>query len=107
MYSKDYREGVFQIKEEENLTYEETSKRFKINIRTLFRWKKRLSPKLKREKPATKIDMKKLATDVERNPDKFLYERAKDLKVGITTVFYALKRLKISRKKNSQSSKSR
>ena len=92
---------MFQIKQEENLTFEQTAQRFQINIRTLFRWEKRIEPILKRNKPATKIDMQALEEDLEKNPDRFQYERAVDYGVSQAAIFYALKRLKVSRKKNA------
>jgi len=103
-YSLDFRKKVFQIKDKENLTFEATSKRFNIGIRTLFRWQQNLEPKKKRNKPATKIDMKKLKLDVKNNPDTYLSERAERFGVSISGIFYALKRLDISYKKNSISS---
>lgn len=106
MYSLDYRLRVFEIKKEEGLTYEETRKRFRISMRTLFNWRKRLKPKIKRNKPATKIDMKGLEGDVKKYPDAYLEERAKRFDVSIPCVFYALRRLKISYKKNSASPQS-
>lgn len=99
-YSLDYRQRVFSLKEERCLTFKETSKLFDVDIRTLFRWQKRMQPKLTKDKPATKIDMQALKEDVKKNPDRFQYERAKDHGVSQAAIFYALKRLKISRKKN-------
>ena len=45
MYSLDYRQRVFKVKEEEGLTYEETSKRFGVGMRTLFNWKQKIDPR--------------------------------------------------------------
>jgi len=106
-YSLDFRERIMKIKEEEDLTFEKTSKRFGIGIRTLFRWQRDIEPKTTRNKPATKIDMCKLKADVEKNPDAYLSERAEHFDVSISCIFYALKRLDISYKKNSVSPKSR
>ena len=103
-YSLDFRRRVIKMKEADELTWDEVSQRFGIAIRTLFYWKKRLKPKIKRNKPATKIDMNKLKADVEENPDRFQYERAKDYGVTAWAIGIALKRLKISLKKNSKSS---
>ncbi|MBS9765912.1 MAG: HTH domain-containing protein [Flavobacteriaceae bacterium] len=58
-YSLDFRKHIFIIKEKENLTFQELSDRFSISIRTLFRWLKRIEPKNKRDKPSSKIDMKR------------------------------------------------
>ena len=107
MYSLDYRQRVFEIKKEENLTYAETSKRFKVGMSTLFNWKKKLEPKGKWERPATKIDMTDLARDVKDNPDQYQYERAKKYNVTAWAIGLALKRLQISCKKNHKSPQSR
>lgn len=106
-YSLDFRKRVMAIKSEKNLTFEKTSKRFGIGIRTLFRWQKRLEPIKTRNKPATKINMERLREDVKKEPDAYLSERAERLGVSVTGIFYALRRLNISNKKNSVSSKSR
>lgn len=99
-YSLDFRQRVFKIKEKEGLTFQELSDRFEIPIRTLFRWQRRIEPKVKRDKPSTKIDMDALRKDVEDHPDRFQYEHAKKFGVHQSTIFYALKRLGFSNKKN-------
>ncbi len=48
--------------------------------------------------------MKALEKDVKDNPDHYQYERAKKFGVSQSAIFYALKRLNISNKKNSISS---
>ena len=103
-YSLDLRKQVFLVKKKEQLTFEEVSARFSVPIRTLFRWQNRITPKAKRNKPSTKINMDKLLEDVEENPDHYQYERAKRFGVSQSAIFYALKRLKISNKKNAISS---
>lgn len=100
-YSLDFRKKVFKIKYKERLTFQEASDWFGIPIRTLFRWQKNIEPITKRNKPSTKIDMEALRKDVEENPDLYQYERTKKFGVGQSTIFYALKRLKITNKKNS------
>ncbi len=105
-YSVDYRSRVLKIKSEENLTYDETSKRFGVGRTTLFQWKQRLEPLKTRNKPATKIDMDALKKDVEKTPDRFQYERAEDYGVSPWAIGLALKRLRISHKKNSISPES-
>lgn len=104
-YSLDFRQRVFAIKDKKNLTFEATSKRFNIGIRTLFRWQQKIEPKKNRNKPATKINMEKLEKDVQKKPDDYLSERAERFGVSVSGIFYALQRLKISYKKNSVSSK--
>lgn len=105
-YSLDFRKRVFALKEKEDLTFEETSKRFGIGIRTLFRWKQRLEPKTTRNKPATKINMEALKKDIAKRPDAYMFERAERFGVSTSGIFYALRRLKMSYKKNSVSPKS-
>ncbi len=106
-YSLDFRKQVFKVKEKNNFTFEETSKHFGITIRSLFRWSKRLEPKLKRDKPASKVDMKRLEKDVKKHPDSYQYERAEKFGVTQSAIYYALKRLGISVKKNASSPKSK
>jgi transposase len=98
-YSLDFRKQVFKIKSEEQLSAAAVSKRFGISVRTVLRWKKRLEPKLTRNKPATKIDMDALKKHVEDYPDAYQYERAQVFGVSPNCILYALRRLKISRKK--------
>ncbi|TGV04754.1 IS630 transposase-related protein [Flavivirga rizhaonensis] len=99
--SLDSRRRLFKVKAKEQLTFQEVSARFGIPIRTLFRWQNRIEPKTKRNKPATKLDMDALRKDVEDHPDLYQYERAKKFGVSQSAVFYALKRLKVSNKKNA------
>lgn len=106
-YSLDFRKQVFKIKLENHLTFEETGERFGVPARTLFRWQQSIEPQTKRNKPATKIDMAALLKDVEENPDDYQYERAKRFGVCQSTIFYALRRLSVSNKKNAIPSKSR
>ncbi|UZO79420.1 transposase [Aquimarina sp. ERC-38] len=100
-YSLDFRQRVFKVKEEEGLSFQELSDRFRVTTRTLFRWQKCIEPKVKRNKPATKIDMGALAKDVADHPDHYQYERAKKFGVTQSSIYYALKRLNISNKKNA------
>ncbi len=103
-YSLNFRKHVFKMKEKESLPFQELSDKFEIPIWTLFRWQNRLEPKTKRNKPSTKVNMEALQKDIEQNPGLFQYERAKKFDVSQSTIYYALKRLKISYKKNAISS---
>ena len=106
-YSIDFRKRVFAVKAKKGLTFEQTSERFDLPIRTLFRWQQRLEPCTTRHKPATKIDMDALKKDVEIHPDKFQWERAMQFKVSPAAICVALKRLEISYKKNTAASQSK
>ncbi len=103
MYSLDFRKRVFAIKNKENLTFGQTSKRFGIGMTTLFAWQKRIEPKTTRNRPSIKIDMEALRRDVHKNPDRFQWERAQDYNVSAWAIGKALRRLTISIKKNSVS----
>jgi len=103
-YPIEFRKKVFATKDKYDLTFEQTSERFDIPIRTLFRWQNKMEPCTTRNKPATKIDMEALAKDLESAPDDYQWERAKRLGVAVRTVGYALQRLGISRKKNTDAS---
>ena len=106
-YETSFRKHVFKIKEKEKLTYQQTSKRFGINIRTLFRWKQKPIDTQRRNKPATKINMEALKKDIDNRPDDYNYERAARFKVSTHAIWAAMRRLKISHQKNSKTPKSR
>ena len=98
-YETSFRKHVFKIKDKEKLTYQQTSKRFGINIRTLFRWKHKPIDTKRRNKPATKINMEGLKKDIDNRPDDYNYERAARFKVSTHAIWAAMRRLKISHKK--------
>uniref|UniRef100_UPI001FCA2CB5 IS630 transposase-related protein n=1 Tax=Xenorhabdus vietnamensis TaxID=351656 RepID=UPI001FCA2CB5 len=52
-------------------------------------------------KPATKIPDEGLIADVQNFPDDYQWERAKRLGVSQSAIHYALKRLRITQKKNA------
>jgi len=99
-YSLDFRQKVFSVKQQHELTFEQTSQRFDIPIRTLFRWQRQLEPCMTRNKPATKIDMIALAKHIQTHPDSYLWERALHFGVTAPAIHLALKRLGVSYKKN-------
>ena len=106
-YSLQFHQKVFSTKEKLHLTFEQTSQRFDVPIRTLFRWQRNMTPFMNRNKPATKLNMAELAKDVEMAPDAYQWERAKRLGVAQRTIGYGLQRLKVSYKKNTQTSQGR
>ena len=97
-YSIDFRRQALLIKEQEQLSFEATAKRFSVGKASVVRWSKRIEAQRTRHKPATKIDMEALKQDVEVYPDAYQYERAQRLNVSQRGIGYALKRLKISHK---------
>lgn len=102
-YSVDLRERVLKHLEDGNTT-QSAIRLFSVSIATIFRWIKlkretnKLVPR-KRRCTYRKIDLKKLQEYVEKHPDQYLSEIAKEFSVSIQAIFYALKKLKITRKK--------
>ena len=103
-YSLDFRKKVLKIRAEESLSIEEVAIRFGVGKASVMRWLIDIEPKKKRNKPATKIDMEALKKDVEANPDSYQYERAARFNMSKTGIRSALIRLKLSYKKNMESS---
>lgn len=99
-YSLNFRKKVLHVREEEGLSLEAVAQRFGIGKATVFRWTKKLEPELTRCKPATKIDMAALLRDIQLYPDAYQHERAKRLCVSKAGIWYALKRLNVTYKKN-------
>ena len=106
-HSLGFRQHVFKVKAQENLTYSETSRRFRISRATLYRWKERLEPKTTRNCSPRKLDDESLRQHVRDYPDMYQYERAKIFGVQPRSIGRALTRLGITRKKNQSTSKSR
>jgi transposase len=98
-YSIDFRKKVLSIKEQENLTLLEVSNRFGVGQASVVRWSKNIEPQATRNKPTLRLDWEALAKDVDKHPDSYQYERAARFGVSPQGIAYALKKLKISRKK--------
>ncbi|MDR2928549.1 MAG: transposase [Cytophagaceae bacterium] len=98
---------VFRVKERGSLTFRQASERFSVPIRPLFKWENRIEPKVHRNKPATRINMEALQKHVDDYPDSYQRERAEHFGVSPCCILYALRRLRISNKKNTVSSQSR
>lgn len=105
-YSIDFRKKILSIQAEGNLTLSEVSKRFGVGQASVVRWSQHIEPQRTRNKPTTKLHWEALALDVEEPPDSDQYERAARFGVSQQGIAYALKRLKISRKKNLPTPKS-
>lgn len=100
----DFSKKVLKIRAEEGLSIEAVAIRFGVGKASVMRWLIELQSKKNRNKPATKIDMEALKKDVEANPDSYQYERAARFNVSETGIRSALIRLKLSYKKNMESS---
>ncbi|GFN47182.1 transposase [Candidatus Regiella insecticola] len=105
-YPLKFRQHVLAIKEKEKLTYAKTASLFGVGMASLMRWNRRITPCTTHNKPATKIDMEALAQDVATYPDDYQYERAQRFGVSAQGIRHALKRLRVSRKKNTSASQS-
>lgn len=105
-YDIKFRRHVLEVRARYGLSFSKVAERFGIGKQSVYNWSKRLEEKKKRSKPATKIDMSRLAEDVLQYPDAYQYERAERLSVSIRCVGYALKRLGVTYKKNTQASES-
>ncbi|STZ75930.1 IS630 transposase-related protein [Bergeriella denitrificans] len=92
----------------ETSTYKEVAARHKISPNTLARWKKQPTPKPKSEykDKARKLTEEKLRQDVADYPDAYQWERAARLGSTQHAVSKAMKRYKLTRKKNSTAPKS-
>ena len=106
-YSIDFRRKVLRVKEEEQLTFAETSERFAVAKNSILLWSKNIEPRKSRDKPTTKIDREALKKDIETYPDAYQYERAARLCVSKSGIFYALKRMGVTVKKNTFASQGR
>jgi len=102
-YSIDLREKVLLFLEK-NPDKKAASELFQIGIATIYRWvaikkeKGQVHP-LRRNYAYKKIDDQKLIDYVNAHPDRFLSEIAQEFNLTLQAIFYALKRLKFSRKK--------
>ena len=102
-YSRDLRERVLIFLETNN-NKKAASSLFKVGIASIYRWirlkhtKGNLDP-LQREYAYKKIDYDALKKHLELHPDHFLFEIAEKFSVTPQAIFYALKKLKITRKK--------
>ena len=104
-YAVQFRKHVLTVKTKEKLTFKETSKRFCVSVRSLYRWNDQIEPCQKRNCSPRKIDDERLREDVKHYPDAYQQERAQRFGVSRSGIRQALARLKITRKKNQRTSK--
>ena len=104
-YDIKMRRHVLKVSEEEKLSYAKVAERFGIGKQTVYNWTKRIEEKKERNNLAVKINMEALKADIKNHPDAYQYERAKKFGMSQTGICHALRRLKVSYKKNTFSSK--
>lgn len=100
-YSLDLRQRVVSFVEEGG-SISKAARLYQVGRATIYRWLSRedLNPtQVKRRK--RKLDWEALRKDVEQNPDSKLAERAQKFGVRTNAIFYALKKMNITRKKKS------
>ena len=108
-YSVDLREKVL-LYLEKNHDKNAASSIFQVGIATIYRWVARKKEKgtlepLRRKYAYKRIDDEKLIEYVKAHPDHFLSEIANHFGLTPQAIFYAIKRLKITRKKRPRSIK--
>ncbi len=102
-YSLDLRERVLKYLEKSDKK-KEASLLFHVGIATIYRWirqKREIGHviPIRRKYAYKKLDDQRLKKHVEAYPDHFLFEIAEEFSVTPQAIFYAFKRLKITRKK--------
>ena len=95
--SEDLRRRVIRAVEQ-GASRQQVAERFGICTRSIYRWQKKLQADKPGPKAAHKVDMCALLRDVEANRDALLVERAERLGVTPQAVWYALRRLDITKK---------
>ena len=103
-YSHHFIKKVLKLKEE-GMSFIKLSKKFNISVRSIQEWKKGNLPKGIRNKPNVKLDLELLKKDILDFPDAYLKERAERLGVSSNCISHNLKKLGVTYKKNSNSSK--
>ncbi len=98
-YSLDMRQKILKIRLEEGLSMAKVAERFGVGVASVMRWSNNIEC-IKKRNRSTKVDMEELKRDVEQYPDAYQYERANRLGVGEHCVWYALKLLNVTYKKN-------
>ena len=98
MYSQDLKERVVAFVQGGG-SKSQAARQFKVSRWCVYEWLKAKKPQ-ERKPFYTKINLLELQAHVETYPDAFLHERALHFGVTASCIFYALARLKITRKKN-------
>jgi transposase len=95
------------LKQRKFLSIQKLAEKYSISTRTIQNWLQGKLPKGKRNKPNSKLNKDLLLDDIKQYPDAYQYERAERLGVSEACVWSNLKKLGITYKKNSKTSKSR
>lgn len=103
-YDIKFRQKVLEYLDKGH-TQKEAAETFSVSTSTIWEWKSQLKEKgtlapKKRRETWRKIDPEKLRKFVEEHPDAYQHEIATVFGVRLSSIQEALKRLKITRKKN-------
>ena len=104
-YSLDFRRQVLKSLDE-GMTFVQAAEFYNLSPTTIQNWKRRVQSKATRQTKPYKIPDDVLLNDVKEHPDDYQYERARRLNCSKTGIYHALKRLGISQKKDTGTSKS-
>jgi transposase len=99
------RRKILSIKKKEGLSFVKVGRRFGMSTNTIYKWTKRIEPKVKRERKSKKVEIGVLREEVMKDPDLYQYERAKKFKVSQSTMWRELQRIGVTYKKNTKTSK--
>jgi transposase len=106
-YSNELRERVLSYYDQNKATQAEVCEIFSISLRAMSQWirlRKETGDFSLKERPKTrkarKIDKEALKAYIEKHPDHYLWEIGEYFQAAASSVFNALKRLGIHRKKN-------
>jgi transcriptional regulator with XRE-family HTH domain len=105
MYNSHFIKKVLKLRK--TLSISKLAAKFNISTRTIQNWEQGKLPKGKRNKPNKTLDKLLLIQDIEQYPDSYQYERAERLGVSQMCIWYNLKKLSITYKKNTESPQSR
>ena|ERR1700757_4956869 len=100
--SNDLRKRVIEFCKKGG-TQTAAAERFGVSRKSIYTWLHSKTPytsKVPGPRKAHKLDWEALRRYAEKNDDAFLKEMAEEFKVGTTAVWHALRKMKISRKKN-------
>lgn len=99
-YSRDFRRKVLAVRNKEGLTIAEAAVRFDVGSASVVRWIKNVERKPQGYR-RRKIDLEALRKDVIDYPDAYQHERAQRFGVAQNAIFFALKKLQLTYKKNA------
>jgi transposase len=98
-YSLDLRKRVINYVENGG-SISKAAEIFQVGRASIYRWLERIEP-IQVKRRNRKLDYLALCKDVEENPEARLIDRAKQFGVRPSAISYALKKMKITRKKTT------